>query len=184
MIRELGVGCGGWCGPKHLPRQAAARRSLVAAERSRHCGEKVESTSHEGNQGLWTDIALHNRPLNPAIKSMQSEQAQNEPGGAAGTDSSLNASLIGELKELADTAIGGSTVTHNKKQQHDTPGSITDNNINTPQIHQVKEKRLTLTSEQPCSGLAVHIWDSQRQSFAEAHQTAPSQSVGRWFKSR
>ncbi|KAJ1158904.1 hypothetical protein NDU88_011576 [Pleurodeles waltl] len=68
---------------------------------------------------------------------------------------------------------------HNKNQQYGTPGSVTGNNINTPQIHKVKAKRLALMSEQPCSGLAVHIKDSRRQSFAETHQTAPSQSVGR-----
>ncbi|KAJ1160740.1 hypothetical protein NDU88_001233 [Pleurodeles waltl] len=82
-------------------------------------GKTVESTSHKDNQGLWADIALHNRPPDQAIKSTHSEQAQNEPSGAAGTDSSLDASLIGELIELADTTLGGSTrnTTYNKQRQ-------------------------------------------------------------------
>ncbi|KAJ1099376.1 hypothetical protein NDU88_004477 [Pleurodeles waltl] len=90
-----------------------------------------ESTTPKGNQGLRTDTASHNRTLDPAIKSTQSEQAQNEPSGAAGTDSSLDASLTGELIELADTAIGDSSVTHNKDQHYGTPGTITANNIST-----------------------------------------------------
>ncbi|KAJ1096761.1 hypothetical protein NDU88_001892 [Pleurodeles waltl] len=134
-------------------------------------GETVESTSYKGNQGLLTDIALHNWPPDPAIKSTQSEQAQNEPGGAAGTDSSLDASLIEEL------TVGRLRTTRIISMVHlDLLLAI----ISTPlKYTKLKQSILALTSELPCSGLAVHIRDSQRQSFAETHQKAPSQSVGR-----
>ncbi|KAJ1119984.1 hypothetical protein NDU88_008167 [Pleurodeles waltl] len=92
---------------------------------------------------------------------MQPEQARNKLGGIAGIDSSLDDSLIGELIELAETAIGGSMATHNENQQYDSPGITIGNNINTPQTHQANEKSLTLTTGLPCGGLAVHAMDSR-----------------------
>ncbi|KAJ1112430.1 hypothetical protein NDU88_000694 [Pleurodeles waltl] len=138
-------------------------------------GEMVESIIPEGNQGSWSAITSLNPPFNPPIKSTQSEQVQNETGGVAGTDSSLDASLIGDLIELADTAIGGTMSMHNKNQYNGTTETNTGNNTNTNQIQQAEAMRSAPMSEQPLREQAVHPRDSQQQTLAETYQTAPSQ---------
>ncbi|KAJ1200687.1 hypothetical protein NDU88_004508 [Pleurodeles waltl] len=99
------------------------------------------------------------------------------PVAVSGTDSSLDASLIGELIELADTAIVRSMSMHDKNQSHGTTEINTGNNTNTNQIHQVEAMRSAPLSEQPLRGQAVHPRNSQQQTLAETYQTAPSQSA-------
>ncbi|KAJ1194033.1 hypothetical protein NDU88_003328 [Pleurodeles waltl] len=81
--------------------------------------ESIKFNKSKDNQVTWANPVAREPVFDPSMRVLQTEQMEQEQlcgSCVTGSDTSLDAPIIGELIELADTATGENRELHNMKQ--------------------------------------------------------------------